>query len=241
MIAAGATHDFDAALFHGWACITPRSGNPSRKERSCRRSASSWSKRAISPKLARRSPPSWRERCRRESSCPRLGGLAISAAETGRPATVRWVANQLNMLAAAGRPIRAVARFMECSAGLARVGLFAPSAELSAKAIAIARSTGFRSHDARCRVGPAKCDARDATVRPARTRGQDRRPNCFDGAGTAPRSGVVDRRPGVRIRALNGALARRDAFDDDPPGQARSAGRCVARCVQASRRTVRSR
>lgn len=144
LVAAGARHDFDAALFHGWVVYLASVGQPLEEgeilqtfgqllvEAGCFTEA-----RAAFAAVVSRALPA-------RIIVPALGGLAISAAETGRPATVRWVANQLNMLAAAGaaRYVLSLA-FMECSTGLARVGLFAPSAELSAKAIAIAEEHGF--------------------------------------------------------------------------------------------------
>ncbi len=160
MIAAGARHDFDAALFHGWAVYLASAGQPVAEgeilqtfgqlmvEASCFTEA-----RAAFAAVVSRALPA-------RIIVPALGGLATSAAETGRPATVRWVANQLNMLAAAGAPRYVLSlAFMECSAGLSRVGLFATSAELSAKAIAIAQEHGF--HEVMVRA--AEMGRRDAT------------------------------------------------------------------------------
>jgi tetratricopeptide (TPR) repeat protein len=160
MIAAGTRHDFDAALFHGWAVYLASVGHPvdegeilqSFGQLMSEAGCFSEARAAFSAVVARALPA--------RIIVPALGGLATSAAATGRPATVRWVANQLNMLGAAGAPRYVMSlALLECSAGLARVGLAAPAAELSAKAIAIAKEHGF--HEVTSRA--AELSRRDAT------------------------------------------------------------------------------
>lgn len=143
-VAAGARHDFDAALFHGWAVYLASAGQPMEEgeilqtfgqimvEARCFAEA-----RAAFAAVVSRALPA-------RILVPALGGLATAAAHTGRTATVRWAANQLNMLASAGAPRYVLAlAFEECGAALARLGLLAASAELNDKATAIAVEHGF--------------------------------------------------------------------------------------------------
>ncbi len=143
-IAAGARHDFDAALVHGWAVYLASVGEATEEgeilqtfgqllvEAKCYGEA----RAAFSAVVARALPA--------RVILPALGGLALAAGETQRVATVRWVANQLNVLSAAGVSRYQLALALtDCSAALARVGAFSASAEMEAKAVSIAREHGF--------------------------------------------------------------------------------------------------
>jgi tetratricopeptide (TPR) repeat protein len=145
MVAAGTTHDFDAALFHGWAVYHASVGHPIEEGEILQTFGQlmvearyfTEARAAFGAVVARALPV--------RIIVPALGGLAISAAETGRPATVRWVANQLRVLSAAGAPryILALA-LLECSIALARVGQAAASDDLRSEAATIAAEHGFR-------------------------------------------------------------------------------------------------
>jgi tetratricopeptide (TPR) repeat protein len=146
MIAAGATHDFNAALFHGWAVYHASAGQPIEEGEilqtfgqlmvEARYFAEA---RAAFGAVVSRALPA-------RIIVPALGGLAISAAETDRPTTVRWVANQLRALSATGggapRYLLSLA-LLECSIALARVGQLAASDELRSEAATIAAEHGF--------------------------------------------------------------------------------------------------
>jgi hypothetical protein len=144
MVAAGAAHDFDAALFHGWAVYHASVGQPIEEGEILQTFGQlmvearffAEARAAFGAVVARALPA--------RIIVPALGGLAISAAETGRPATVRWVANQLRALSAAGAPryILSLA-LLECSIAMARVGQVAASDELRSEATTIAAEHGF--------------------------------------------------------------------------------------------------
>jgi tetratricopeptide (TPR) repeat protein len=144
MIAAGAAHDFDAALFHGWAVYHASVGQPIEEGEILQTFGQlmvearffAEARAAFGAVVARALPA--------RIIVPALGGLAISAAETGRPATVRWVENQLRALSAAGAPryILSLA-LLECSIAMARVGQIAASDEVRSEATRIAAEHGF--------------------------------------------------------------------------------------------------
>jgi len=158
MIAAATRHDFDVALVHGWAVYRASVGPLEEGEilqsfGQLMVEARSYDEaRAAFAAVVSRDLPA-------RIILPALGGLAISAAETGRPATVRWVANQLHTLAAAGvarHPLSLA--LLECSMGLARIGEQPASYALRAQATAIGEEHGF--HEVTVRA--AGMDRRDA-------------------------------------------------------------------------------
>ena len=143
-IAAGAAHDFDTALFHGWAVYHASMGQPLEEGEILQTFGQLMVEarhfdeaRAAFGAVVSRVLPA-------RIIVPALGGLALSAAETNRPATVRWVATQLRALKAAGAPgyILSLA-LLECGIALARVGLSEASDGLRAEATAIAAEHGF--------------------------------------------------------------------------------------------------
>jgi tetratricopeptide (TPR) repeat protein len=159
MIAAGAQHDFDAALFHGWAVYVASAGQANEEGEiltsfgqlmvEARRFAEA---RAAFAAVVSRVLPA-------RIMVPALGGLARAAAETGRGATVRWVANQLNVLAAANAPRYLVSlAYLDCSDALVRIGLAVTAEELRTRALAIAEAHGF--HEVTSRA--AETVSRDA-------------------------------------------------------------------------------
>src|SRR5262249_50654249 len=91
-IAAGAKHDFDTALFHGWAVYHASIGQPLEEAEILQTFGQLMVEarhfdeaRAAFGAVVSRALPA-------RHIVPALGGLAVSAAETGRSATVRWVA-----------------------------------------------------------------------------------------------------------------------------------------------------
>jgi tetratricopeptide (TPR) repeat protein len=144
LIAAAAKHDFDTALFHGWAVYHASTGHALEEGEilqtfgqlmveACRFDEA---RAAFAAVVARPLPA--------RVIVPALGGLAISAAESGRGATVRWVAKQLRALKAGGAPRYLLSlALLECSIGLARIGQVAASDELRSEAATIAAEHGF--------------------------------------------------------------------------------------------------
>jgi tetratricopeptide (TPR) repeat protein len=143
-VAAAARHDFDTALLHGWVVYHASVGQPNEEGEILQTfgqlmvEAKHFDEaRAAFGAVVSRALPA-------RIIVPALGGLAISAAETGHPATVRWVASQLRALKTAG-----VARYLlslallECSIALARVGQVVASDELRSEATTIAAEHGF--------------------------------------------------------------------------------------------------
>jgi tetratricopeptide (TPR) repeat protein len=154
MIAAGARHDFDAALHHGWAVYLASAGQPIEEgeilqsfgqlmvEARCYAEA-----RAAFGAVVSRALPA-------RIIVPALGGLATSAAETNRPAIVRWAASQLQLLASLGAPRYTLSlAYLECSAALSRIGLALTADELRTRAVSLAEAHGF--HEVTIRAAEA--------------------------------------------------------------------------------------
>jgi tetratricopeptide (TPR) repeat protein len=144
MVATATRRDFDAAVFHGWTVYHASVGQPTEEGEILQSFGQLMVEarhfdeaRAAFGAVVSRGLPA-------RIILPALGGLAIAAAETGRPATVRWVGNQLRALSLAGVPryILAVA-LLECSIALARIGAATASKELLADATRIAAEHGF--------------------------------------------------------------------------------------------------
>jgi len=143
-VAAVKRRDFDDAIVHGWAVYRASLGWPVDEGESLQTFGQvmleahcfAEARAALAAVVSRALPA--------RIIVPALGGLALSAAETGRAATVRWVANQLRMIAETG-----VARFvlstalLECSVALKRIGQEATSAALREQATTIAAEHGF--------------------------------------------------------------------------------------------------
>ena len=158
MIAAATRHDFDVALVHGWAVYRTSVGpfeegeilqsfGQLMVEARCFAEA-----RAAFGAVVSRALPA-------RIIIPALGGLAISAAESARPATVRWVANQLHALSATGVPRHPLSvSLLECSLALARIGQQAASDSFREQATALAQEHGF--HEVAVRA--AEMDGRDS-------------------------------------------------------------------------------
>ena len=144
LIAAGERHDFDAALFQGWLIYLASVGNPVDEgeilqtfgQLMVEAGRFAEARAAFAAVVSRALPP--------RIIVPALGGLAIAAAETGRGATVRWVANQLRLLSDTGTSRYQLSlALLECSMAMARLGLTDASADLRERATAIAEEHGF--------------------------------------------------------------------------------------------------
>jgi tetratricopeptide (TPR) repeat protein len=166
-IAAAAQHDFDTALFHGWAVYHASIGEPVEEGEILQTFGQLMvearhfdeARAAFGAVVARPLPA--------RIIVPALGGLAISAAETDRPATVRWVASQLHALEAAGAPryILSLA-LLECGIALARVGHGEAASALRLEATIIAAEHGFHEvTDRAAEIGRREETDRGTTIR----------------------------------------------------------------------------
>lgn len=144
MIAAGARHDFDTALFHGWTVYQASAGRPIEEgeilssfgQLMIEAGYFDEARAAFGAIVARPLPA--------RILVPALGGLSVAAAETGRSATVRWVANQLTMLVDTGVPRYLIAlALLECSDALAHIGQSTAARDLRGRATTIAQRHGF--------------------------------------------------------------------------------------------------
>jgi tetratricopeptide (TPR) repeat protein len=163
MISAGQRGDFDTALVHGWAVYRASEGRPMEEGEILQSFGQLMSmagyfdeaRAAFGAVVARALPA--------RILIPALGGLSLAAAQTGRSATVRWVANQLTLLDDSGTPryVTALA-LLECSDALARIGQPVPARELRERARAIAEQHGF--HEVTTRVEQSRRGDEPTTV-----------------------------------------------------------------------------
>jgi tetratricopeptide (TPR) repeat protein len=144
MVAAIMRHDFESAVIQGWTVYRASIGQPFEEGEILQTFGQlmlvarcfAEARAAFSAVVALPLPG--------RIIIPTLGGLAIAAAETDRPETVTWVADQLSALVAVEAPryILSLA-LLECSIAMARIGRRASSDALRAQATAIAEEHGF--------------------------------------------------------------------------------------------------
>lgn len=158
-IASAEQGDFDAAVSHAWALYHASIGQPLDEGESLQTFGQLMVEarhfdeaRAAFAAVVSRSLPA-------RIVLPALGGLAVSAAETGRVAIVLWVAAQLDALRTTSAPRYSLSlALLECSIALARIGQMESSDALRAEATAIAVEHGFHGVVARA----AQMDRREA-------------------------------------------------------------------------------